>query len=163
MAGAHVTIRWDYPMINYITKTLPLAAHNAALEAAALASSEAIDAKHSGTGQLEADVRRPKHITEYVGAVGSDLVYAATQNFGAHIVPVRAQKLLIHALDLGDGTYTYGRRYPAGTPGGLGGQFGTRDVVAAVDSVDIPAKHYLDVAPPVYMETVMEALKAGFP
>jgi hypothetical protein len=160
MAGTY-RIEWDLPKIAFISETLPRVAHQVGLAAAALAAADAINAK-SGTGRLEADVRTPKEYTTMSGAVGSDLPYARIQHEGGTIVPRNAERLLIHGIAGAEGPI-YGRRYPAGFEGGLGGQFATQDVVASAYSVTIPAKRYLDVAAPAYQAAVTNAMSEGFP
>lgn len=156
MAGT-VRIEWDEGKIRWISEELPVRAHLTATARAAEAAALAIKPKHSSTGKLAADVRRPKPVGYLSALIGSDLVYARIQNEGGTIVPKRAKRLLIHGQDLGGGEIDYGRR-EAGT-----GRFASLDVTASASSVTLEAKHYLDAAIPVYEDTVTALLIQDFP
>jgi hypothetical protein len=162
MAGT-VRIAWDEGKIRWISEELPVRAHLAATALAAEAAAAAIKPKHSSTGRLAADVRRPKPVGYLTALIGSDLVYARIQNEGGTIVPRTAKRLLIHGQDLGGGEVDYGRRIAAGTPGGTGGQYASLDVTASASSVTLEAKHYLDAAIPVYEDMVTALLIQDFP
>lgn len=137
---------------------MPRAAHQIGLGAAALAASEAIGPAYRSTGALAADVRVPNEVTELSGTVGSDLVYARIQDQGGVIRPRVADRLLIHS------DRRYSEREGAISPGtDVAGRFQTREVVASADEVTIPAKHYLDAAPPAYIAATQIALRQGFP
>lgn len=159
MAGT-VRIEWDEGKIRWISEELPVRAHLAATALAAEAAATAIHPKHSNTGRLAADVRRPKPAGFLSALIGSDLVYARIQNEGGTIYPKSAKRLLIHGQDTGSGI-DFGRRIAAGTPGG--GQFASLDVVGSASSVTLEAKHYLDAAIPVYEDTITALLIQDFP
>lgn len=156
MAGT-VRIEWDEGKIRWISEDLPVRAHLAATALAAEAAAAAINPKHSSTGKLAADVRRPKPVGYLTALVGSDLVYARIQNEGGTIYPRTAKRLLIHGQDLGGGEVDYGRREAAT------GRYVSLDVVASASSVTLEAKHYLDAAIPVYEDTITALLIQDFP
>lgn len=160
---AGTRIEWDEGKIAFITEAMPEEAHLAGVMAAAQAAAEAIDPQYPGTGHLAADVRTPQFVSALSATVGSSLPYARIQHEGGTIRARSGGRLLIHGIDTGDGGYQKGRRYAAGTAGGIGGQFATQDVVASADEVTIPAKRYLDAAPPVYEVVVTERMKELFP
>lgn len=158
MAGAAVRIDWDEGKIRWISEELPVRAHLAATALAAEAAAAAINPKHSNTGKLAADVRRPKPVGYLSTLIGSDLVYARIQNEGGDIYPRTAKRLLIRGQDSGGGDIDYGRREASGT-----GRFASLDVVASADHVTIEAKHYLDAAIPVYEDMMTALLIRDFP
>lgn len=160
--AAIARVQWDYGKVILISETLPRAAHQIGMLAAGEAAASAVNAK-SGRGFLEADLRTPEEVTTLSGAVGSSLPYAHIQHEGGTIVSKGDWPMLIHGISGAEGEAIYGVRYPAGTPGGIGGQFATEDVVAAAYSVEIPAKRYLDAAAPAYEGAVVAAMAEGFP
>lgn len=174
---AIVRIEWDRFKIARIVEEVPRAAHQVALQAAANASAADLRSKikHGSTGQLAADVSKPKEVTSLSGGVGSNRVYAAIQQWGGTIRPVQADRLLIHGIDvtgtdfassgsdLITGSFVPGRRIPGGFDEGRGGQFAARDVVASALEVTLEGKHYLEIAAPTYEQVLLEALRALFP
>ncbi len=155
-----VRIEWDEGKIRWISEELPVRAHLAATALAAEAAAAAINPKHSSTGKLAADVRRPKPVGYLSALIGSDLVYARIQNQGGDIYPRTAKALLIHGQDTGGGpgTADLGRRETSGT-----GRYASLDVVASSQHVVIEAKHYLDAAIPVYEDMMTALLIQDFP
>lgn len=163
MAGGPVRIVWDEAKIGFIAEGLPVAAHQVALLAAAMAASEAITSqlKWSSTGQLEADVRTPVEITPLSGEVGSDKVYARIEEEGGTIYPKGGGRLLIRGQVGPDGGWVGGARQVTGNTG----LYATRrqDIVASADSVPHTGKHYLEAAEAVYQPAVIQAMIEGFP
>lgn len=116
---------------------IPRGAHTVAARAAANAAADGI--RGNGTGRLARDVRRPKRTGLSSHAIGSKLPYARIQNTGGTI-----------------------RAHDPDRPLMIHGTGGRGPIVAEAQEVTIKGKHYLALAPPAYVESMMATCRATY-
>jgi phage gpG-like protein len=147
-------VKWYADRIAHITTVAPQRAHDRASAHAAATAAKAIKSK--GTGDLARDVSVPKKLGPNHSAVGSNKVYAGIQNNGGTITARTADALYIRGKR--GATRSAGGAPTGGTRSAFGG-----DIVAVVDEVTIPAKHYLEEAvevfPKLYVDELRRALR----
>lgn len=166
-SGVGVRIWWDEPKIAYITTVLPIECQAQAGEAAAQAAAAIIRAK-SGTGEwgmfargnLAADVGKYKPQASLAGAVGSMFAYAGVEDHGADAIEGNPWLTIQGSYRRMPGTGQYGA-YKRSTLLAAGDKSG--GTVAVVHSVPHPAKNYLPIVGPTYVETFLALYGAGFP
>jgi phage gpG-like protein len=139
-----VRVQWYADRVAAITVGIPQRAHAIAAQQAAGLSAREIKSKATGT--LARDVSQAKPAGFMRSIVGSNLPYAAMENFGGTITPVRAKRLLIRGTRGGNTRSTHGG-----------------DIVASASSVEHRGKDYLQVAVGAFPGLYMAALRRLMP
>ena len=136
-------VKFYQDRIRRFTDTGPAQAH--ALAAAEAAGIGAKTVGGRGTGALARDVSQPKQVGVMHAQIGSDLPYAAIENFGGTIRPKKAKRLLIR-----------------GKRGGGRSSFGG-PITASATEVQHTGKHYLEAARDAFPPRFIAHLKRILP